>query len=94
VVTENAFKQDLVYALELLAFISLLIAVVNLFPLLPLDGGHLFWLAVEAVRRKPVSQETLGRAAAVGMVLVAGLFLIGLSNDVVRLGGSGFSTGR
>ena len=94
VVTEHAFKQDLVYALQLLAFISLLIAVVNLFPLLPLDGGHLFWLAVEAVRRKPVSQETLGRATAVGMVLVAGLFLIGLSNDVVRLGSNGFNTGQ
>lgn len=83
VVTEHAFSQDLVYALELLAVISLLLAVLNLIPLLPLDGGHLFWMAVEAVRRKPVSQETLGRATAVGIVLVAGLFLIGLSNDGV-----------
>ena len=94
VVTQQAFSEDVVYALELLAFISLLIAIVNLFPILPLDGGHLFWLAVEKVRGRAVSQEVLGRVTAVGLVLVLGLFLIGLSNDIGRLDGSGFSALR
>ncbi len=94
VVTEQAFSQDVIYALQLLAFISLLIAIVNLFPILPLDGGHLFWLLVEKLRGRPVSQEVLGRATAVGLVLVLGLFLIGLSNDIGRLDGAGFSTVR
>lgn len=90
VVTEQAFSRDLIWALELLALVSLLIAVVNLFPLLPLDGGHLFWLAVEGIRGRPVSASVLARATAVGLVVVAGLFFIGLSNDLVRLTGEGF----
>jgi regulator of sigma E protease len=94
VVTQQAFSEDVVYALELLAFISLLIAIVNLFPILPLDGGHLFWLAIEKIRGRAVSQEVLGRATAVGLVLVLGLFLVGLSNDIGRLDGSGFSSLR
>ena len=94
VVTQQAFSQDVVYALELLAFISLLIAIVNLFPILPLDGGHLFWLLVEKLRGRPASQELLGRVTAVGLVLVLGLFLMGLTNDIGRLGGAGFSTLR
>ncbi len=93
VVTEHAFSRDLVNALQLLALISLLIAIVNLVPLLPLDGGHLFWLAVEKLRGRPASQETLGRATAVGLALVAVLFVIGLSNDIGRLSGSGFPGG-
>ena len=94
VVTEQAFSRDLIWAMELLALVSLLIAVVNLFPLLPLDGGHLFWLAVEKVRGRPVSQAVLARATTVGLVVVAGLFFIGLSNDIVRLGGEGFAAPR
>ncbi len=90
-VTEQAFSQSLATALELLAFISLSIAIVNLLPVLPLDGGHLLWLLIEKLRGKPASQETLERAAMVGFALVAVLFVIGLSNDVGRLASGGFS---
>ncbi len=90
-VTEQAFSEDLTNALELLAFISLSIAIVNLMPLLPLDGGHLLWLLIEKLRGRPASQETLERAAMVGFALVAILFVIGLSNDVGRLASGGFS---
>ncbi|MCX6394274.1 MAG: site-2 protease family protein [Solirubrobacterales bacterium] len=90
-VTEEAFSQDLVNALELLAFISLSIALVNLLPILPLDGGHLLWLLIEKLRGRPASTETLERAALIGFGLVAVLFVIGLSNDIGRLGAGGFS---
>lgn len=94
VVTEKAVANDAVQALQLLALISLAIAIFNLIPLLPLDGGHLFWLLVEKLRGRPASQETLGRATAVGLVLVVGLFFIGLSNDMLRLTGEGFRLPR
>ncbi|MEI7889253.1 MAG: M50 family metallopeptidase [Actinomycetes bacterium] len=90
-VTEEAFSEDLVNALELLAFISLSIALVNLLPILPLDGGHLLWLLVEKVRGRPASAQALERAALIGFGLVAVLFVIGLSNDIGRLGSGGFS---
>ena len=90
-VTEHAFSTDITNALELLAFISLSIAIVNLMPFLPLDGGHLLWLLIEKIRGRPASQETLERAAMVGFALVAILFVIGLSNDVGRLASGGFA---
>ena len=77
-------------ALTLLAVISLSLALINLFPFLPLDGGHIFWSLVEKVRGRPVSFSVIERASAVGFVLVMLLFAIGLSNDISKLSGSGF----
>jgi regulator of sigma E protease len=89
-VTRQAFEFDTRTALTLLAVISLSLAVINLFPFLPLDGGHIFWSLVEKVRRRPVSYATMERAGAVGFVLILFLFFIGLSNDIGRLSGEGF----
>ena len=69
---------------------NLALAVVNLFPFLPLDGGHIFWAIVEKVRRKPVPVAVMERAGVVGFMLVILIFLIGLSNDIGRLSGEGF----
>jgi regulator of sigma E protease len=74
----------------ILAVISLSLAIVNLFPFLPLDGGHIFWAIVEKVRRRPVPLSVMERAGVIGFMLVIGLFLIGLSNDIDRLSGEGF----
>jgi regulator of sigma E protease len=63
---------------------------VNLFPFLPLDGGHIFWAIVEGVRRKPVPYAVMERSGVIGFMLVIGLFLIGLTNDIDRLSGEGF----
>jgi regulator of sigma E protease len=77
-------------ALTLLAIISLSLALINLFPFLPLDGGHIFWSLVEKVRGAPVPFRIMERAGAIGFVLVILLFFIGLTNDIGRLSGNGF----
>jgi regulator of sigma E protease len=77
-------------ALTLLAIISLSLALINLFPFLPLDGGHIFWSLVEKVRGRPVPFRVMERAGVVGFVLVIMLFFIGLTNDIGRLTGQGF----
>ena len=46
----------------MLAIISLSLAIVNLFPFLPLDGGHIFWAVVEKVRGRPVPFAVMERA--------------------------------
>ena len=74
----------------ILAIISLSLAIVNLFPFLPLDGGHIFWAIVEKVRGRPVPLSVMERAGVVGFMLVILIFLIGLSNDIDRLSGEGF----
>jgi regulator of sigma E protease len=74
-------------ALFLLALVSLSLGLINLLPILPLDGGHIFWAIVEKVRGAPVSLRVMESASVVGFALVAMLFFIGLSNDIGRLSG-------
>ncbi|HVY78761.1 MAG TPA: site-2 protease family protein [Solirubrobacterales bacterium] len=75
----------------LLALVSLSLGLINLFPFLPLDGGHIFWSLVEKARGRPVPYRTMERAGALGFVLVIMLFFLGLSNDIGRLTGEGFN---
>jgi len=89
-VTRQSFEFDLRQALFVLALISLSLAVINLFPFLPLDGGHIFWSLVEKVRGRPVPFRVMERASVVGFALVLVLFVIGLTNDIERLSGEGF----
>jgi regulator of sigma E protease len=68
--------------LGVLGLISLSLALLNLLPLLPLDGGHIVFSLIEAVRRRAVPRAVYERASAVGIMLVLLLFFIGLSNDL------------
>jgi regulator of sigma E protease len=90
-VLHQAIGFDVRVAIGLLGIISLSLGLVNLFPFLPLDGGHIFWSLVEKVRGRPVSLLTMERASAVGFLLVMMLFVIGLTNDISRLTGEGFN---
>ena len=89
-VGHQVVEKSLERALLLLAFVSLSLGLVNLLPILPLDGGHIFWSLVEKVRGRPVSLRVMERATAVGVALVLMLFFLGLSNDIGRITGEGF----
>ena len=73
------------FFLPLLALISLNLALFNLLPILPLDGGHLFFIAAEKVLGRPVSEQTMGKVAAFGLVLVLALFLFATYADLSKL---------
>ncbi len=88
--TRQAIEFDTRMALTVLAVISLSLAIINLFPFLPLDGGHIFWSAVEKVRGRRVAFSTMEKSGAIGFMLILFLFFIGLSNDIDRLTGEGF----
>lgn len=90
-VTRQTILNDVAQVVGILAIISLSLAIINLFPFLPLDGGWIFWAIVEKVRRKPVPFSVMERAGVVGFMLVILLFLVGLSNDIDRLSGEGFN---
>jgi regulator of sigma E protease len=89
-VTRQSFSEDTRRALVVLAVISLSLALINLFPFLPLDGGHVFWSLVEKVRGRRVPLAVMERASAIGFVLIVLLFAIGLTNDIDRLTSGGF----
>jgi regulator of sigma E protease len=84
-VASQAFSFGVAAALFILALLSLSLAIVNLFPFLPLDGGHIFWALAEKVRGRAIPFWVMERASMVGIVLVAFLFLVGLSNDIHSL---------
>ncbi len=90
-VTRQAFEFDMRRALTLLALISLSLGVVNLFPFLPLDGGHIFWSVVEKLRGRPVPYRIMEQSGVLGFMLVIFLFVVGFSNDIGRLTGDGFN---
>ena len=83
-VSTQALHEGIQSYLWVLGFLSLSLALLNL---LPLDGGHIAFSLVEGVRGRAVGREVYERVSVVGIALVLMLYVIGLSNDVGRLGG-------
>jgi regulator of sigma E protease len=82
-------------AFLLLALVSLSLGLINLVPILPLDGGHIFWAIVEKLRRgKPVPIRVMEMATVVGVALVLMLMAVGVSNDIGRITGEGFNVSK
>jgi len=86
--SSEALERGTQTFLWVLGLLSLSLALLNLLPLLPLDGGHIAFSIVEGVRGRAVGREVYERVSAVGIALVLLLFFIGLSNDIGRLGGN------
>ena len=71
---------------SLLAFLSINLGFINLLPVPMLDGGHLFFYAVEAVRRRPVSAQALEWAFRGGLALILALVVFTTLNDLASIG--------
>ena len=70
-----------------LALISVSLGTLNLLPLPMLDGGHLVYCAIEAVRGRPLSTRVLDLAQRAGLALIVAMSAVALFNDLVRLFG-------
>ena len=88
--TRRTIAFDVGRAVFILGLISLSLAVINLFPFLPLDGGHIFWAVAEKVRGRAISFRTMEKASVVGFVLVMLVFFLGVTNDIERLANGEF----
>lgn len=82
--TTEAARLGASWLLEITAFISINLCVFNLLPFPVLDGGHLVFLGVEAVRRKPVNMRAAEIIQRIGLVLILGLILVVTFNDITR----------
>jgi regulator of sigma E protease len=71
---------------QLLALLSINLGFINLLPVPMLDGGHLFFYAVEAVRRRPISAQALEWAFRGGLAIILSLLLFTTINDLASLG--------
>jgi regulator of sigma E protease len=80
----QAGAKGTTYFVWAMAFISINIGLVNLLPIPVLDGGHLFFLAAEAVKKRPLSLRVREVASLVGMTVLFALMLVAFKNDVER----------
>ncbi len=71
--------------LRFLAIISISLGLINLLPIPLLDGGHLLYFAIEAVRGRPLSERSMLRGQQIGIVLLALLMSVAFYNDIMRL---------
>jgi regulator of sigma E protease len=71
--------------IHLAAVLSVSIGLLNLFPVPLLDGGHLLFYAIEAVRRKPLSERAQEFGFRIGLALVVMLMIFATYNDILRL---------
>ncbi len=83
--SSDAVERGIENYILILAFISLSLALLNLLPLLPLDGGHLVFILIEGARGRYLKREIYERVSWVGVAVVLLLFFVGLSNDIGRL---------
>jgi len=84
--SSEALAEGLQTYLWVLGLLSLSLALLNLLPFLPLDGGHIVFSLIEGIRGRAVGREVYERASAIGIAVVLLLFFIGLSNDIGNLG--------
>jgi len=83
--SSDAVQQGTDNYLWVLGLISLSLALLNLLPLLPLDGGHILFTLIEGARGRFLRREIYERVSMVGLALVLLLFFVGLTNDIGKL---------
>ena len=85
-ITGQAAKLGIIYLLQLMGVLSASLAIFNLLPVPVLDGGHILFLTIEKIRRKPVSIKMQENVTQVGMSLLIVLMLFVFYNDFMRFG--------
>ncbi len=80
----ESFKDKILTALNFLSIITINVGVFNLLPFPALDGGRLFFLLIEMIRRKPIPAEKEGKIHTVGLVLLLGFMAVVTISDIIK----------
>jgi regulator of sigma E protease len=78
-------QAGLVMIIQFAAILSINLGLINLFPIPLLDGGHLFFYGIEAIRGRPVGEKAMGYSLHVGMALILCLTVFVTWNDLVQM---------
>jgi len=79
------WREGFIPLIHFVALLSISLGLINLFPIPVLDGGHLLFYAIEAVRGRPVSERALALGFRVGFALIVSFFVFVMWHDLVRL---------
>ncbi|MEA3328200.1 MAG: RIP metalloprotease RseP [Candidatus Omnitrophota bacterium] len=80
-------KMGLTYLFSIMGVISMALAIFNILPLPVLDGGHIMFLVLEKIRKKPLNLEIQEKIQNIALVILVGLLLFVSYNDILRLMG-------
>lgn len=86
-VAGRAAESGISELLSLVAFLSLQLGIINLFPIPVLDGGHIMFFGIEAIKGKPLSEKFMSISQQVGIVLLITLMVLVTYNDLFRIFG-------
>ena len=78
-------RLGLDYYLKFMALLSISLGVLNLLPIPVLDGGHLLYYAIEAIRRRPLSERAMELSQRFGLAILFTLMAFAFFNDINRL---------
>ncbi len=81
----QTFQIGLSPFLKIMAIISINLFILNLLPIPVLDGGHLLFYSIEAIKGSPLSMKNLEIAQQLGLVLLMFLMVFALFNDITRV---------
>jgi regulator of sigma E protease len=84
-ISYSAAEKNLVHFLYFLGLLSINLAILNILPIPVLDGGHLLFLLIEAIRRKPLPMKAMAIFQWAGLALLLALMAFVIANDVTRL---------
>ncbi|MCE2028391.1 RIP metalloprotease RseP [Sessilibacter corallicola] len=84
-VAGDSAEAGFVYFLKMLGLLSVSLAIFNLLPIPVLDGGHLTYYIIEAIKGKPLSERVQAIGYRLGLFVVAGVMILAFYNDLVRL---------
>lgn len=85
-IVQSQAEEGLVYFLRILGIISINLAIINLFPVIPLDGGHIFLLMIEKIRGRVLPQKIENVFTQFGFSLIMLLLLFAFYSDFARYG--------
>ncbi len=80
----NAASQGIYSFINIIAFLSVSIGLINLFPIPMLDGGHLVYYGIEAVRGRPLGEAAQEWGFRIGLSIIVLLMVVGTWNDLTR----------
>ncbi|HVY55343.1 MAG TPA: RIP metalloprotease RseP, partial [Thermodesulfobacteriota bacterium] len=86
-VSGAAAENGIAQLLQFTCFISINLAIINLFPIPMLDGGHVLYLAIEAIKKKPLSQRSLEISQRIGLTILIFIMFLAIYNDLSRVKG-------
>ncbi|HEY2742426.1 MAG TPA: M50 family metallopeptidase, partial [Gaiellaceae bacterium] len=81
-ISAAALKVGFNWYLQIVGLVSMSLALLNLLPLLPLDGGHILFSIIEAFRRRALAREVYERVSVIGFALIILIWVIALQHDL------------